>query len=80
MMNENPFESLADVLAFSSRDWGQNQDDAWIYGIVLGWDNEDDDTEENAMVDIAKRHQWTEETVARLRRLRAEFRKVVKSS
>lgn len=32
----NPYESLYDVLVFDSRDWSQNKNDAWIYGVVVG--------------------------------------------
>lgn len=71
---ENPLESLSDTIAFSSADWGAARDLAWIYGIVLGWDDDDDD--EGAMPDIAQRYGWTAETIARLRRLHAEYERL----
>lgn len=63
----NPLESIATAIAFSPRDWSSNHRDAWIYGIVLGWD--EDDLEE-----LKKRYSWTNETVARLKFLHDEYK------
>lgn len=71
---DDPREALRDLLAFSSRDWGAVKGDAWLWGIVFGWDNEDDEPdEESAMPELAKQHGWDEADVARLRRLHANF-------
>lgn len=72
---ESPLESLSDTIAFSSADWGAARDLAWIYGIVLGWDDEDD-PDESAMPEIAQRYGWTTAGVARLRRLHAEYERL----
>ena len=37
---EYPLESLRDTLPFSCRDWGQEKRDAWIWGIICGWNND----------------------------------------
>lgn len=64
---ENPFESIAACIAFSPHDWGENHRNAWIYGIVLGWDGD-------SMDEQARRHRWSPDDVARLRRLHAAYR------
>lgn len=63
----NPLESIATAIAFSPRDWSSHHRDAWIYGIVFGWD--EDDLEE-----LKKRYSWTNETVARLKFLHDEYK------
>lgn len=59
------FESIDKCLAFSSRDHGLYRGDAWVYGIVCGWEHGDS----KAMDEMAARHGWDAESVARLRRL-----------
>lgn len=68
----DPFNSLRNAIAFSSADWGAARDLAWVYGIVLGWDD-NDESEYGAMDELAQRFGWSDETVARLRLLHAEF-------
>jgi hypothetical protein len=58
--------SLHDLLVFNVRDWGQDSADAWLYGVIVGWDGP-------AMKELAEKHRWSSETVARLRRLRALY-------
>ena len=73
---ENPFESIADTIAFSSRDWGIDPRDAWVYGIAVGWKEEGAQPfpgDNDAMTELAEMHGWTPKTVARLRRLRAAY-------
>lgn len=64
---ECPGDSLRNVLASDPRDWSLAKRDAWVYGIVLGW------SEESLKV-LAKRHDWPEEDVDRLRRLHDRFK------
>ena len=73
MRTEDPKESLNRTLATSSRDWGEDRADAWIYGVVCGWDDPRMDPDGEAMAELAKRHDWSPEEVARLRRLHAAF-------
>ena len=54
----NPLDSIKNTMAFSSKDWSLCSDDAWIYGIVLGWDD--------ALDFICETYQWNTETKARL--------------
>lgn len=63
---ENPFESLRTAIACSSRDWAMHHRDAWIYGIVCGWDDD-------SLRDLAAQFGWGRGEVARLKRLRGDF-------
>lgn len=64
--------SLGNVIAFSSRDWSQDRGDAWIYGIVCGWDGDEGD-EGGTMAYLARRHGWASAEVVRLRALHAHW-------
>lgn len=68
----HPIESIRSLLATDSRDWGEDRGDAWLWGIVMGWD--DEDLECSAMELIARKHDWDEATVARLRLLHERFK------
>lgn len=61
----NPFESLEQCIAFSSRDWVIDKRDRWIYGIVFGWEDCDDDLHDN--YDMS----WDE--ITRLKKLHENF-------
>jgi hypothetical protein len=61
------FQSLRAVLATSSRDWSRDDEDAWIYGIVWGWNKLDDVLDSDIIVDVAKNHGWSTETRERLK-------------
>lgn len=63
--------SLESVVAFDPRDWSLDKRDAWIYGIVFGWESEELD--EDPMGDVAKRHGWDDAAVQRLRELHEAF-------
>lgn len=65
-------DQLHNTMVFDSRDWALNRRDAWLYGIVVGWDLDDDVDpahDEGAMDDTAARHGWDPDTITRLRRL-----------
>lgn len=66
---DNPFDALQAAMALSSNDWGESEDFAWIYGIVCGWSDEDDD----AHPELQARFGWSDQQVARLKRLHAVF-------
>ncbi|USN14169.1 hypothetical protein KABACHOK_03330 [Brevundimonas phage vB_BpoS-Kabachok] len=63
---ENPFDSIHACIAFSPRDWSENHRMAWIYGIVCGWDAE-------SMKEVAAKHRWGPDEVARLKRLHIRY-------
>lgn len=65
--------SLVNTLAFDPRDWSINRRDAWLWGIICGWDS--DDPNEDPMSEVAARHGWNDETVAQLRLLHEQFEK-----
>ena len=58
--------SLSRTVAFAPGDWTERRADAWVYGILVGWDDDED-----ALQELAEQHGWSEEQVARLRRYRA---------
>lgn len=68
---EHPRESLKSAIVFSADDWGASRALAWVYGIVVGWDDEDGN--DDAMVELAAKFGWDATGVARLRRLHAAF-------
>jgi hypothetical protein len=65
MGSECPIVSLGNALAFDARDWSKSKRDAWIYGVVLGWDE--------ALSEVAEAHGWDAETQRRLVRLHERF-------
>lgn len=73
--SENPFTSIGDTIAFDVRDWSQDKRMAWIYGIACGWDVErHNEVDTDVMAELQAKFKWSDETVARLRRLRKRFR------
>ncbi len=60
------FESIHNAIVFGSKDWAVYSKDAWIYGIVVGWD-EDDGSESEATREICHRHKIKPEDLARMR-------------
>ena len=64
----NVFESLHNAIAFDVRDWAEDKRSAWIYGVLLGWDEE-------SMQELTERFGWDAETCSRL----AELHRIVES-
>ena len=64
---ECPLESIDCTLAFASKDWAVDKNDAWIYGIVVGWDDE-------ALLELKEKFGWTNSTVDRLKALHSKFK------
>lgn len=70
-------DAITSLIAFSSRDWGMNKGDAWLYGIVLGWDDSETDTDTgSAMIELSRAHNWSDKDVARLRRLHTDWESI----
>jgi len=63
-------DSLAGTLAGMPHDHAQDRSWAWIYGIVLGWDE--------AVPLIQKRHEWHDYTRGRMERYNAAVEKLIK--
>jgi len=78
---KDALESLANCIAASPDDWGADRAMSWVYGIVLGWDCEEDHEHRegcgDAMAALAARWRWDEVDVARLRALRKAVREAV---
>lgn len=64
-----PLDSICSAMVFSSKDWGIDKADAWIYGIAVGWDNE-------ALVELKKKFNWSNGTIDRLKILHNNFKKL----
>lgn len=58
---DSAVESLATAIATHPRDWSLDHRDAWIYGIVIGWDAP-------ALQELTAMHHWDAATVARMKR------------
>jgi len=65
-MIENWKESLHSCLVHHARDWAANRRDAWLWGIIVGWDDE-------SLDELKKDFGWDDETIARLKRLRQQY-------
>lgn len=67
--------SLGAAVTFHPADWAQHSRDAWIYGIVNGWDDPDRQPDEpDTMAELQERHGWSDDDVRRLRRYHRAFR------
>lgn len=62
-------DSIAGTLAEMPHDMGEDRSHAWIYGIVLGWD-------EAASI-VARRHEWHAYTVDRMVRYNVGVEKLI---
>lgn len=77
-------DALRSIVASDSRDFSMRKRDAALYGILLGWDcgegHEHDDVcgSDDAMVEMAARHGWDDEQVARLRGYHAAILRAAK--
>jgi hypothetical protein len=69
MTIQDALKSLHDTIVFGARDWSEDERLAWIYGIVVGWENDNPDSTENAMAELVTKFRWDNETVTRLRSL-----------
>lgn len=65
-MTENPKDSLYYTIANDPRDWAKCKRDAWIYGIIVGWDEE-------SLQQIKEQHKWSQRDADRLSLLHEKF-------
>lgn len=63
----DPFSALESALNCDPRDWARNPKDAWIYGIIVGWDDD-------ALEEVARQFFWTGSATIRLKELHAAFK------
>lgn len=75
-MNPNktldPLDSIICTIAFNSRDMSTDKRDAWLYGIVCGW--------EESIKEIQEQHGWSDVAVKRLKILHKNYKVMVKES
>ncbi len=57
-------DSIGTSMIMSPRDWGLDHRDAWVYGIVLGWNSD-------SLAELRVIHRWDDKTVERLTKLRS---------
>lgn len=58
-------DSAHTVMVHDARDWSLSSRDAWMYGLLVGWDDE-------SLAQILTQHpRWKPEGIERLKRLRA---------
>lgn len=76
MADRSVFEALDNIVAFWPGDWSSDERLAWLYGIIAGWDDEDDEDakSDDTMSSVATRHKWDTEAVERLRKQRREYK------
>lgn len=67
----NPIKSLQTTLTCSSKDWTTTKYDAWVYGILVGWDWV-------TLEKLARKFGWGKEESSRLRYLRDKFSTIEK--
>ncbi len=60
-------DSARTTMTLSSQDWSTASDVAWLYGILVGWSDEEGD----ALPSLALRFGWSPADVERLKVLRA---------
>ena len=65
----NPLKSLRNTVVFGAKDWSVDKRDAWIYGIIVGWNDE-------SLENLAKKYHWSPEHIQRLKRLNARFKQL----
>lgn len=62
-----PLASLESVISFSAKDWSIERSDAWVYGVVLGWDDD-------SLKELSLKFRWNNEDVTRLKMLHRNFK------
>lgn len=71
--HEWPIASVKSAMVHSARDWASSSEDAWLYGVIVGWDDEE---APDVSKELAQKFGWSEESVERLRRLHEKMQKL----
>ena len=71
--NINPFDSIRSTMTGHSRDWGANHRDAWLYGIVVGWDDENGNYNPDVLSELKESFGWEDADIARMQENRNAF-------
>jgi hypothetical protein len=56
--------AIRNQMRVSSRDWATDRADAYLWAVLIGWDN-------NTLEEVAAKHRWREERMAYVREMRA---------
>lgn len=67
---DDPIETLRRVITGASDDWAATNAKAWVYGIVVGWSDDEGDAHQS----LADKYGWPPEAVAKMRELHNAFR------
>jgi hypothetical protein len=69
-------KACQNILVFHARDWGAGASDAMLWGILVGWECDDQHEHDEfcgadggALAEVTVRHRWDQAAVARMRRL-----------
>lgn len=69
------FDNLQTLVALNSRDWSADRADAWLYGVICGWN--DDPAEETDGMEtlraIGAQHQWSDARIEQLSGLHRQW-------
>ena len=60
------YESIKRCLTASTRDWALSSREAWLWGIIIGWDKE-------CIAELVINHKWNADDVSRLKLLRSQY-------
>ncbi len=60
---------MRNSIVYSCRDWSVLSSDAWLYGMIVGWDAE-------SLIDIAVKFRWSAAQISTLRSHRESVRQV----
>jgi hypothetical protein len=67
-------DSLTNLVATDSRDWGSTRGDARIFAIICGWDGDPDDpSDTGAWTELAEAYGWSDEFVQKLKDAREAY-------
>lgn len=53
---ENPIQALVMSLCRTSKDMGEQKFDAYLYGVIVGWDD-------GAYIQLKEKHGWTDKQI-----------------
>ena len=65
-------DSISSAIVFSPHDWAAHHRLAWIFGIVVGWDDE-------SLEGLKKKFGWDDKTIGRLKSYHGTIRKLLDS-
>jgi hypothetical protein len=64
----NPLQKLNEVLAFTSRDCGEDKMIAFMYGVISGW-------EDDSYAELKDKHNWSDKDIDLQKAWHIEYKK-----